>query len=309
MRAYLAARTDTVLETEANCRYRARITRQRATVFVRQFTNGTLTIDGPPELFSEVDQAIRNVLGNTGDLLSAEQRRDAAKRQAVADVERGTQWIGSDEAGKGDYFGPLVVAAVLADAERARQLEALEVRDSKRLSDRRSIELAAQIRAVCGAGAQVVQIGPQRYNELYEQFRAAGRNLNHLLAWAHARAVKAVLAAAVPGPVTVLVDRFGREALVEQSFSAQEIDSARVRLVQLPGAEADPAVAAASILARAAFLEALTRLTDEAGMTLPRGASAPQILETANALVARQGNVVLARFAKLHFATTQHITR
>ena len=95
--------------------------------------------------------------------------------------------IGIDESGKGDYFGPLVIAAVFVTPVTQQDLVLMQVRDSKKISDGRILEMAPDIRLVCPHS--IVAIGPQRYNELYAKIR----NLNRLLAWGHARALENLL--------------------------------------------------------------------------------------------------------------------
>jgi len=95
--------------------------------------------------------------------------------------------IGIDESGKGDYFGPLVIAAVFVDATTQGELKLMGVRDSKKLSDGRILELAPDIKTICPHS--VIAIGPQKYNELYAKIK----NLNRLLAWGHAKALETLL--------------------------------------------------------------------------------------------------------------------
>ena len=95
--------------------------------------------------------------------------------------------IGIDESGKGDYFGPLVIAAVFVDATTQAELTLMNVRDSKKISDGRILEMAPDIRMICPHS--IIAIGPQRYNELYAKIR----NLNRLLAWGHAKALETLL--------------------------------------------------------------------------------------------------------------------
>lgn len=206
------------------------------------------------------------------------------------------RWVGSDESGKGDYFGPLVVAAVALTQQNWRVLEALGVQDSKNLSDPRATSLAPQIREAFPC--EVVVILPRRYNELWREFG----NVNRLLAWAHARAIEQVLARA-PEATAVVADQFGDESLIRKALFKR---GREVQLVQMPRAERDPAVAAASILARAEFLRRLEQLSRRAALRLPKGASA-QVEATARALVAARGPDVLDEFAKRHFKTTQRV--
>ncbi|MBA2679833.1 MAG: ribonuclease HIII [Ktedonobacteraceae bacterium] len=226
--------------------------------------------------------------------------------QAVEAVELGERWIGTDESGKGDFFGPLVAAAVLVDGRIAALLTELGVRDSKNLSDKQNIDLAAKIYLVCGANAQVVPIPPVRYNTLYDQMTREGKNLNTLLAWAHTRALENLLTAFPQNRITVIIDQFADEHYIQDKLMASA-RSIELHLVQLPKAEANIAVAAASILARAGFLDALNRLSREYGVTLPKGASDPSIITIGQQIVARGGQPALAKVAKLHFKTTAKI--
>jgi len=205
--------------------------------------------------------------------------------------------IGIDESGKGDYFGPLVIAAVLVTPPDEPDLRLIQVRDSKRISDGRILEMAPDIRQVCRHS--VVAIGPKRYNELYEKIK----NLNRLLAWGHARALENILAQTEC--TLAISDQFGDErfilnALLEKGKSIQ--------LIQRPKAEDDLAVAAASILARAEFLTRLKKLSDEIGIALPKGAS-PAVEIAARTIVIKLGRAGLEGVAKLHFKTTQAVLR
>ncbi len=148
--------------------------------------------------------------------------------------------IGIDESGKGDYFGPLVIAAVFVTPTTQTDLSLMQVRDSKKLSDGRVREMAPDIRLLCPHS--IVAIGPQRYNELYTKIR----NLNRLLAWGHARALENLLQQVDCS--LAIADQFGDEQLI---LNALQEKGKQIRLVQRTKAESDLAVAAASILARA----------------------------------------------------------
>jgi ribonuclease HIII len=144
-------------------------------------------------------------------------------------------WIGTDEAGKGDYFGPLVVAGVYVTDATTILLRQIGVRDSKTLSDKRIGGLSAEIRRTCPV--EVVAISPQRYNQMYANIR----NLNRLLAWAHARVIENLLQHI--DCQRVISDQFGDARFLQRALMEE---GKRVRLVQRPRAEDDPAVAAAS---------------------------------------------------------------
>lgn len=204
-------------------------------------------------------------------------------------------WIGLDESGKGDYFGPLVVAGVQVDSDIAARLVSLGIKDSKRLSDKRILDLEPMIRQACRHS--IVAIGPERYNELYEKFR----NLNRLLAWAHARTLENLL---LEGECPrAIADQFGDERFIKNALMEK---GRKIVLEQRPRAEEDPAVAAASILARAEFLKRLKRLSEEHQIDLPKGAS-DRVREAAVKLVREKSAEALKKLAKWHFKTTQQV--
>jgi ribonuclease HIII len=203
--------------------------------------------------------------------------------------------IGTDESGKGDYFGPLVVAGVFIHDEQQEVLRELGVKDSKRFSDNRVRELADLVKK--GYKHSIVAIGPQKYNELYEKLR----NLNRILAWAHARAIENILDEVPCG--LAYTDQFGDKLYVENALMKK---GRNIELIQMPKAEEDLAVAAASILARSEFLKRLYFLSRDFGVELPKGSSA-RSEEAGLELVKQHGADVLDRIAKKHFKLTPRI--
>lgn len=204
--------------------------------------------------------------------------------------------IGIDESGKGDYFGPLVIAAVFVDATTKSELKLMGVRDSKKISDGRILELAPDIKTICPHS--VIAIGPQKYNELYAKIK----NLNRLLAWGHAKALETLLERGVTCE-RAISDQFGDERLI---LNALQEKGRRIVLEQRTKAESDLAVAAASILARSEFLLRLKRLSQEVGTTLPKGTS-PAAELAARMIIKKHGQDRLKLVAKLHFKTTQAV--
>lgn len=203
--------------------------------------------------------------------------------------------IGIDESGKGDYFGPLVIAAVFVTPSTQQDLTLMQVRDSKKISDGRIVEMAPDIRLLCPHS--VVPIGPQRYNELYAKIK----NLNRLLAWGHARALENLLQQVDCD--LAIADQFGDERLI---LNALQEKGKQIRLMQRPKAESDLAVAAASILARAEFLQRLHKLSEGLNTTLPKGAS-PAVELAGKMVIKKYGRERLGTVAKLHFKTTKQI--
>lgn len=201
--------------------------------------------------------------------------------------------IGVDESGKGDYFGPLVVAACYVGPEHLAELEG--VRDSKKLTDAMALRLSSAIQRTCPY--EIITIGPSKYNELH----ATMRNLNRLLAWGHARAIEEVLNKQ-PAHL-VISDQFADPAYLKSRLFDR---GKKVVLQSMVRAESDIAVAAASVLARAEFLRRLKRLSEEAGIALPKGAG-PPVIEAARRYVAKHGAEALDKVAKVHFKTTQSV--
>ena len=201
--------------------------------------------------------------------------------------------IGVDESGKGDYFGPLVIAACYVGPEHLAELEG--VKDSKKLTDALALKYAAVIKRTCPHS--VIAIGPAKYNELYEKFK----NLNTLLAWGHARAIENVLEEQ-PAKL-VISDQFaaGGHAVKSRLYEKGK----QVEFRSMVRAEADLAVAAASVLARAEFLYKLKSLSTEFGIDLPKGAT--NVIGTGKRFIQMHGPDALVNVAKLHFKTTQQV--
>ncbi len=202
--------------------------------------------------------------------------------------------IGVDEAGKGDYFGPLVIAGVFVDPAAAEKLLPLNVRDSKLVSDKKALEMASKIKEI--AKHSVVVINPDKYNELY----AGIKNLNKLLAWGHARVIENLLAEVECD--YAISDKFADEHRIKDALMEK---GKKILLKQETGAEKYLPVAAASILARAAFLEGIKKLSSEAGMELPKGAT--HVKDAGTALIKLRGRDSLKMFAKLHFKITKSL--
>ncbi len=203
--------------------------------------------------------------------------------------------FGVDESGKGDFFGPLVIAGVYVDPGIARKFLDAGVVDSKRIgSDARIRTLADMIRKSSLCLVETVLIGPAKYNELYEKFG----NLNRLLGWGHARVIENLLARK-PGCLRSLSDQFADAGVIRASLLKH---GRKIAIEQRPRAESDIAVAAASIVAREAFINWLDRKSKELGLRLQRGVS-PGVKESARKLVEMNGPGALREVAKVHFRT------
>jgi len=207
--------------------------------------------------------------------------------------------LGGDEGGKGDFFGPLVISGVYVDRGIGRKLLDAGVVDSKRIgSDTRIRALADTIRKTSLGLVETVLIGPAKYNELYEKFG----NLNKLLGWGHARVIEN-LVAKKPACPRSLSDQFADARVISASLLKH---GRKIAIEQRPRAESDIAVAAASIVAREAFINWLERKSKELGIRLERGVS-PSVKDTARKLVEMNGPDALREVAKVHFRTAHEI--
>ncbi len=206
-----------------------------------------------------------------------------------------TSWIGTDESGKGDYFGPLVIAGVMADEKNLKELSALGVQDSKKLTDALIRKISPQIKNI--SVFSIVTINPAKYNELYEKIG----NLNNLLAWGHARAIENILEK--KPCMNALSDKFGNETLIKNALLKQ---GKKINLEQRTKAEDDIAVAAASVLARDEFVRKIEKMSGEYGIKFSKGAS-EEVIKQAKIFINKYGPEKLSNIAKLHFRTTEKV--
>jgi ribonuclease HIII len=197
--------------------------------------------------------------------------------------------VGIDESGKGDFFGPLVIAAFVCAEDQQSRLVDLGVRDSKKITDKRAEAIASGLESEFDYA--LVLIGPEKYNELYAKIR----NLNKLLAWGHARAIENILEKSDAD--RVISDKFADARVLESSLMAR---GKSVEVQQLVRGEQVLQVAAASIIARAAFVRHMKALSAKVGIDLPKGASA-LVDQAGRNLVERHGPDILSSVAKMHF--------
>lgn len=211
-------------------------------------------------------------------------------------------WAGSDESGKGDFFGSLVVAATVVDGTTAAKLAAAGVKDCKLLTDKKILELEDVIKATV-VDYSVLELKPGVYNLRYEQVAAQGGKLNQLLGYGHVAALSQVLARQKDCH-SALIDQFTQSTVNLRELTAR-FPGCTVR--QQPKAESNLAVAAASVLARARFLRTLDELARQAGVAaLPKGGGA-QTTACARALAEKCGRDALRGYVKLHFANYKRV--
>ena len=246
------------------------------------YTSGKFLIQG-----KEVDNIARKVNEILGLEITIKQENTFECKEE--------KYIGTDESGKGDFFGPLVVAGVQVDNNNKQKFIDLGIKDSKKLDDKKILVLANQIKA--NSVHSVVVMTPVKYNELYDKFN----NLNKLLAWGHARAIENILE---KSPCNyALADKFGDESLIKNALMKK---GKNIILNQMVRAEADIAVAAASVLARAEFVKRMKDLEDKYELPLSKGAS-EKVIEQGKAFIKTYSFERLNEIAKMHFKTVQEL--
>lgn len=223
------------------------------------------------------------------------------KTKVNPNTEIGFPIIGTDESGKGDYFGPLVSAGVYVDKNTAKELIVCGVKDSKKLSDNKNLELSKKITEICKGHYVIIEISPIKYNELYSQFKKENKNLNTLLAWGHAKAIEETLNKVDCD--LAIADQFADEKFILGKLQEK---GKGLKLIQMHKAEQNVAVAAASILARARYLEKRLALSQKYNIEFPKGAS-KLVVECAKTFISINGEESLKNVAKLHFKTTNDI--
>ena len=203
--------------------------------------------------------------------------------------------IGVDESGKGDFFGPLVIAGVLVDEKSAELFANLGIKDSKKITDKKILTLEPIIKE--HAPYSVIAISNEKYNELYGNMK----NLNKLLAWGHARTIENILEK--HECTYAISDKFGNDHFIQDALMKK---GRQIKLDQMVRGESDIAVAAASILARAAFVHKIADMQCQYGINFPKGC-ASQVKDCAAEFISKYGKDRLKEVCKTHFKTYNEV--
>jgi len=252
---------------------------QGQNVSVTAYLSGKILVQG-----KGTDNFIKRYLG-----CSADNENKITEKQELMKIP----YIGTDESGKGDYFGPLIIAGVLVDEKNILTFQEMGLRDSKKISDFSIAKLAPKIKEA--SSHSIIIINPGKYNELYGKFK----NLNSLLAWGHARAIENILEKT--HCQNAVSDKFGNESLIKNALMKK---GKKINLIQETKAEdKNIAVAAASILARDEFLKRIKNLSLEYGIQFQKGAGEKVKTQTEE-FIQKYGFEMLSNIAKMHFKTT-----
>lgn len=300
--ALASLRVTPEIKQEQHCAYRLDYKSTQGWVIIKQFTNGTFYVEGTNEgllavIRQKVGQPPLEIVGGT----------PSAKPSGIEATSEATgltyPYFGSDESGKGDYFGPLVVACVILSQEQEKVLSQGQIRDSKTITDANIPSLVTLIESQVPAIQRgVLCLMPETYNQVYETYKQQGKTLNNLLADQHSQLI-AQLLSQNEGCRYGIVDQFAPQPTLIKALKSKGVEPNSCHVHQETKAERYTAVAAASILARKQFLDAMASLEAQFDLQLHKGAGAA-VVHDARGVIAQYGPHHLAQVAKLHFKTT-----
>jgi len=166
--------------------------------------------------------------------------------------------LGSDETGKGEWYGPLVVVATALTPEEIIELRLLGVKDSKTIKKPQIIKLAKKIIEMDFKWQSII-LKPRTYNNLYNQFKIEGKSLNDIMAWAHSKVIQQILAVIKYRKAKVIIDKFDYK---KTDYRLKSVDQTGLKIIQMTGGESEIPVATASIIAKYLFEKTVDELND-----------------------------------------------
>lgn len=239
------------------------------------------------------DQNVNIILYTSGKLVYKETRETLDILKSILTLEEGYDYfLGSDETGKGEWYGPLVVVVAALTGEEILKLRLMGVRDSKSMKTTRIMETAVEIMEEEIPYHSII-LNPASYNKLYSEFEWEGKTLNDLMAWTHSRAIRELLGRLEFEKAEVVVDKFDQKKLESRLAG---LDKGRVKVIQKTRGESETPVAAASIIAKYLFEREVIRLNDEYDLDLKN--MKPEEVDPA----------ILWDVAKVHFKNVKGIT-
>ncbi len=246
----------------------------------------TRDLTNPYELLRIKDQHLNIVVYKSGKLVHNGSDASGKILDAILIKEENYDYIlGSDETGKGEWYGPLVVAATALSPEEIIELRKLGVRDSKTIKKPQLLKLAETIIKM-DFQRHSITLNPKTYNNLYSDFKKEGKTLNDLMAWAHSRVIRELLDKIEFKSAKIVIDKFDFE---KTEHRMKGIDQSRLKVIQKTGAESETPVAAASIIAKYIFESEVDKLNREYQIDLRK--SKPEDIKSD----------ILPKVAKIHF--------
>jgi ribonuclease HIII len=260
--------------------------------FITENNFRELTTKSEYELLRIKDGEINIVLYKSGKLVHNGSISSKNIINSILEREKAFDFIiGSDETGKGEWYGPLVVVATALSSDDILLLRRIGVKDSKTIKKHKLIELAKKLRNMSFARHSITLM-PETYNELYSKFKKENKNLNDLMAWAHSTVIQSLLEKIEFNKAKVIIDKFDFE---KTEYRLKNIDKTNLKIIQKSGAESETAVAAASIIAKYIFETEIEKLNRKYGINLKQ--SKPEDIDTD----------IIAIVAKKHFKNVKNV--
>jgi ribonuclease HIII len=217
------------------------------------------------EILRVKDRNVNLILYSTGKLVFNESSKTLDVLNSILEREEGFDYfLGSDETGKGEWYGPLVVVVTALTPEEIIKLRILGVKDSKTMKTPKITETALNIREI-GIPYESIVLEPTSYNRLYREFKSEGKSLNDLMAWAHSKIIQKLLGRLEFNQAQVIIDKFDQKKTEKRLGN---YDESRVKVIQKTGAETETPVAAASIIAKSLFEKAVHELNEKYDLDL-----------------------------------------
>jgi|SRR5690625_62229 len=271
-------------------------------LFAAQINGTTITAYKSGKVLFQGKNAEQESARWDGDVVIKDKKPTVQKIHAYTPDERlfSQSIIGSDEAGTGDYFGPITVAAAYVSSDKIELLRELGVRDSKNLSDQ-SIEKIAQNILLCDIPYSSMVLDNPKYNKL----QARGWTQGKMKTMMHDAVIDSLLGKISPTkPEGILIDQFSEPGVYINHLRKENKQLPESTYFITKAESHSIAVATASILARSRFVQEIDRLSKQVGFTLPKGASA-KVDQAASSLIRKKGEAYLHNVAKVHFANTK----
>lgn len=208
--------------------------------------------------------------------------------------------IGSDEVGTGDFFGPIVVTATYVETKNFEFLKEIGVKDSKKLTDEKILEIAPKIMKKIPYVTTILD--NKTYNENYGK---NNNNMNKLKAILHNKALYELKEKNKFNYAKIVIDEFCSK---ENFYKYIENVPEKVEYITFMTKAEDKvlSVGCASIIARYTFLRKMDELSDDVHMVLPKGAGA-NVDKVGKDIINEYGEEKLREIAKLNFSNYKKI--
>lgn len=265
---------------------------ERLKSYIKEYRLQKIPVKSKYELLRIEDKNIGMILYKSGKLVYNSNKEMRRIIDEILQNEKGYTYIlGTDEAGKGEWYGPLVVECVALKSEEIDEFRKLGVKDSKKLEKRRLLDLGDRLVRLKFIRKPLILM-PETYNRSYRKFQLEGKTLNDLMAWAHARTIKDLIGKLKYERLKVIIDKFD---LKKTEFRLGDLDREGIKVIQKTRGESEIPVATASILAKYIFEKQVDELDRKFSINLRK--SRPDEIP----------REILPRVAKIHFKNVRKV--